>query len=336
MTPRCYRHSWGHPAPQRARDRDRAGSKPDSGTGIHWGPTPGLRRSGLAGRWHPGPPTPRAALPLPWRPGGRPTGREGSGFSYATGPPRSWATPSGARLRCRRWPAPVPFVAGGARGWIPLPSMMPSSPGDRPQKSDSGGHFDLNLLEATPGIEPGIAVLQIPRIRLGPSAGVRFEIKNGPIRPLRCACGRRSSSGLGSKLGSRWAGCQRHPTPTRPAHQPCGLVGPESPIRIRDGTVFGPSSVDGTGGSFETGGGHRTCLVERDRPRAGNSAPVRRGLSTPQPRHLPLLSGKAGEPGGRRGRNRRRVHEGLLRLLESPTRVRRGPAVAISDRRERR
>ena len=65
--------------------------------------------------------------------------------------------------------------------------MMPSNPDDRPKKSDPGGHFDLNLLEATPGIEPGIAVLQIPRIRPGPSATVRFEIKNGLIHPLRCA-----------------------------------------------------------------------------------------------------------------------------------------------------
>ncbi len=38
--------------------------------------------------------------------------------------------------------------------------MMPPSPDDRPQKWDSGGRFDLDLLEATPGIEPGIAVLQ--------------------------------------------------------------------------------------------------------------------------------------------------------------------------------
>ena len=51
-------------------------------------------------------------------------------------------------------------VGGSARAWIPLPSMMPSSGDERPQKSNSGGHFDLDLLEATPGIEPGIAVLQ--------------------------------------------------------------------------------------------------------------------------------------------------------------------------------
>jgi len=59
----------------------------------------------------------------------------------------------------------VASVVGTAGAWIPLPSTVPSSPGDRPQKSNSRGHFDLNLLEATPGIEPGIAVLQIPRIR---------------------------------------------------------------------------------------------------------------------------------------------------------------------------
>jgi len=48
-------------------------------------------------------------------------------------------------------------------------------------------HSDRDLLEATPGIEPGIAVLQIPRISPGASAGVRFEIKNELIRPLACA-----------------------------------------------------------------------------------------------------------------------------------------------------
>ena len=78
-----------------------------------------------------------------------------------------------------------------------------------------------DLLEATPGIEPGIAVLQIPRIRPGASAKVRFEIKNRNCRPLTCACGRRSPPGLGSKLGSGWASgpCQRSPTPTR-THPP--------------------------------------------------------------------------------------------------------------------
>ncbi len=46
------------------------------------------------------------------------------------------------------------------------------TPNDRPQKSDSGGHFDLDLLEATPGIEPGIAVLQTAASMIG-LAGVR-------------------------------------------------------------------------------------------------------------------------------------------------------------------
>ena len=33
--------------------------------------------------------------------------------------------------------------------------------------SPGRGHFDLNLLEATPGIEPGIAVLQTAALPLG-------------------------------------------------------------------------------------------------------------------------------------------------------------------------
>ncbi len=92
---------------------------------------------------------------------------------------------------------------------------------------------DLDLLEATPGIEPGIAVLQIVWIRPGPSASVRFEIKNGLILPLTCGCVRRSPPGLGSKLGSGWANSHPLETPNTgaAAHHPGGLVGHERPIR---------------------------------------------------------------------------------------------------------
>ncbi len=158
--------TW-HQAPQRRSDRTRTAVRPGNGTRRHSGPTPGLRRSGLAGRWHPalrlhGPPFPclggRAGGPL-----------VAKSLASATPPDRRGhgPHPPGARLRCRRWPAPIPSVAGGARGWISLPSMMPSSRDERPQKSNSGGHFDLDLLEATPGIEPGIAVLQTAALPLG-------------------------------------------------------------------------------------------------------------------------------------------------------------------------
>ena len=52
-----------------------------------------------------------------------------------------------------------------------------------PPSGDQEHPLDLDLVEAT----PEIAVLQILRIRPGPSATVRFEIKNGLIHPLRCA-----------------------------------------------------------------------------------------------------------------------------------------------------
>ncbi len=156
----------GPPSPSaRSRPRPRRGPSPTAELGSIGGRLQGCGGPGLAGRCRPGPPTPRSALPLPRGQGGRPTGREESGFSYATGPPRSWATPSGAGLWGRHWPAPAPSVAGGARGWIRLPSMNPSSRNERPQESSSGGHFDRDLLEATPGFEPGVAVLQTTHVR---------------------------------------------------------------------------------------------------------------------------------------------------------------------------
>ncbi len=65
------------------------------------------------------------------------------------------------------------------RAWIPLPSLVPSGSPSRFPEALFAAHSDLDLLEATPGIEPGIAVLQVPRIRPGVSAKVRPEIKNG-------------------------------------------------------------------------------------------------------------------------------------------------------------
>lgn len=67
-------------------------------------------------------------------------------------------------------------------------------------------HFDFDLLEATLGIEPGIAVWPVPEIRPGVSAKVRPEIKSETRRPLTFACGCKSPPGVESKLGSAWAG----------------------------------------------------------------------------------------------------------------------------------
>ena len=99
-------------------------------------------------------------------------------------------------------------------GWqcgsgIALPSMMPSSPPGGLPRAGFESQFDLNPVEATPGIEPGIAVLQIPRIRPGGSANVRPEIKNRTCRPLTCAGGRRSPPGLGSRFGVSWEATPR-------------------------------------------------------------------------------------------------------------------------------
>ncbi len=96
-------------------------------------------------------------------------------------------------------------LGGSARMDPVAVTGAPGSPSRFPEVLFAA-HFDLDLLEATPGIEPGIAVLQVPRIRPGVSAKVRPEIKNGTRRPLTCTCGRRGPPGLGSKLGSGWAG----------------------------------------------------------------------------------------------------------------------------------
>ena len=73
---------------------------------------------------------------------------------------------------------------------------------DRPQRVEAGGHFDLNLLEATPGIEPGIAVLQFGHVCSQASADVRSEVKYEQPEPLSAADVRQRSPALPSVMPS--------------------------------------------------------------------------------------------------------------------------------------
>ena len=59
-----------------------------------------------------------------------------------------------------------------------------------------------NLLEATPGIEPGIAVLQFGHVCSQASADVRFEVKYEEREPLSAADVRQSSPALPSVMPS--------------------------------------------------------------------------------------------------------------------------------------
>ena len=96
-------------------------------------------------------------------------------------------------------------LGGSARMDPVAVTGAPGSPSRFPEVLFAA-HSYLDLLEATSGIEPGIAVLQIPGIRPGASAKVCPEINNRTRRPLTCAYGRTGPPGLGSKLGSGWAG----------------------------------------------------------------------------------------------------------------------------------
>lgn len=144
MAPRCYRHSWGHRAPQRGRDPGRdGGSEPNTGLGSMRD-----RLQGCGGPDWPATVDPALRLhgpPFPCLGAGRAdhwSRRVWLQLRHRTAAVMEDTVES--RVRRKRWPAPTPSVAGGARGWIPLSSMMPSSPDDRLQMSDSEGHFDLN------------------------------------------------------------------------------------------------------------------------------------------------------------------------------------------------
>ncbi len=62
--------------------------------------------------------------------------------------------------------------------------------------------FDLDLLEATPGIEPGIAVLQFGHVCSQASADVRSEVKYEQPEPLSAADVRQRSPALPSVMPS--------------------------------------------------------------------------------------------------------------------------------------
>ena len=83
-----------------------------------------------------------------------------------------------------------------------------------------GRQCDLNLLEATPGIEPGIAVLQFGHVCSSASVDVHLEVRSEELEPLWAADVRHSSPALPSGMPSD-LGHQRAPgRPWRPRWPP--------------------------------------------------------------------------------------------------------------------
>ena len=104
----------------------------------------------------------------------------------------------------RRVPAPTPahrqrLLTAMVFGWGQLRGQT-SSVTDLMTRQVA--RFDLDLLEATPGIEPGIAVLQFGHVCSQASADVRSEVKYEQPEPLSAADVRQRSPALPSVMPS--------------------------------------------------------------------------------------------------------------------------------------
>ncbi len=89
-----------------------------------------------------------------------------------------------------------------SRVGVNLGVKCPTGPAQLPAKWPD---LISNLLEATPGIEPGIAVLQFGHVCSYASVDVRLELKSEEREPLSAADVRQSSSALPSAVPSAWS-----------------------------------------------------------------------------------------------------------------------------------